>query len=152
MAFWDKINNIAATAGEKASGVIEVGKLNLKLAAEEKKIEALTYQLGSSLLVSLDAGQEFEETIMALYEEMKASRAALASLHAEIANLTGSVICPSCLEKNPVDSKFCRECGSKFQQEPQEAPVEIVETVCPSCGVSVNDTDHFCTQCGTKLD
>lgn len=154
MAFWDKINNIAATASEKASGAIEVGKLNLKLATEEKKTEELTFQIGSTLLLRLDAGQEFEETIMALYEEVKTSRAAVASLHAEIANLTGSVICSSCQEKNPVDSKFCRECGSKLQEEqPEEdAPVEIVETVCPTCGVTVNDTDHYCTQCGTKLD
>lgn len=154
MVFWDKINNIAATASEKASGAIEVGKLNLKLATEEKKIEELTFQIGSTLLLSLDAGQEFEETIMALYEELKTSRAAVASLRAEIANLTGSVICSSCQEKNPVDSKFCRECGRSLQEETpaEDAPVEIVGTVCPACGVSVNDTDHYCTQCGTKLD
>ena len=154
MAFWDKLNNIATTAGEKASGAIEIGKLNLKLNTEEKKIEDLVIQLGSALLLNLDAGQEFDETIMALYEELKATRAAIASLHAEIAALTGSVICPSCQEKNPLDSKYCRECGSKLQEEhpEDEAPVEIVETLCPTCGASVSASDHFCTQCGNKLD
>lgn len=153
MVFWDKINNIAATAGEKASEAIEIGKLNLKLGTEEKKIEDLIIQLGSTLLLNLDAGQSFDETIMALYEEVKASRAAIASLHAEIASRTGSVLCPSCQEKNPADSKFCRECGANLQEQatPEEAPVEIVETVCPACGSAVNDTDHFCTQCGNKL-
>ncbi len=152
MVFWDKLNNIAATAGEKASGAIEIGKLNLKLGTEEKKIEDLIIQLGSTLLLNLDAGQAYDETIMALYEEVKAARAAIASLHAEIANLTGSLLCPSCQEKNPADSKFCRECGTNLQEQTSdEAPVEIVETVCPACGSPVNDTDHFCTQCGNKL-
>lgn len=153
MAFFDKLNNFASAAGEKASGAIEVGKLNLKQSAEDKKIEVATFQIGASLLLSLDAGQEYDETIMALYDDIKASRAAITSIRAEIASITGSILCSTCGAKNASDSKFCCECGSKLNVEPpEEVVLDIVETVCPSCGASVDPTEHFCTQCGHQLN
>lgn len=153
MAFFDKLNDLANAAGEKASGALEIGKLTLKLSSEEKKIAEATEAIGACLLRSLDAGQDYDEAIMALYDEIKASRAAIASMQAEIATLSGTLLCPSCSGKNPPNSKFCRECGAKFSDvPPADAPVEIVETLCPTCGVAVSADESFCTQCGTKLD
>lgn len=153
MAFLDKLNNFASAASEKASGAIEIGKLNLKLNAEEKKMEEATLNIGNRLLLTMDEGQTYDEAIMALYAEVQASRAAVASIRSEIATLSGVVLCSSCDAKNPPDSKFCRECGSKLEAEPTtDAPVEIVETLCPNCGVAVDPNESFCTQCGTKLD
>ncbi|MDF2839225.1 MAG: hypothetical protein K0S60_928 [Evtepia sp.] len=153
MAFLDKLNKMANVATEKASGAIEIGKLNLKINTEEKKIEESTAKIGECLLTSLDASQEYDEGIMQLYEEIKTSRAVIASIKAELASLSGSFICPSCSAKNPPESKFCRECGTKLEAEhPEEDPVEIVEVLCPNCGATVGSEEKFCTQCGTKLD
>lgn len=153
MAFFDKLNKMANVATEKASGAIEVGKLNLKINTEEKKIEEATKEIGTCLLRSLDAGQDYDEAIMQLYEEIKTARAAIASIKAELANITGALICATCSAKNPPESKFCRECGAKLEPEaPAEDPVEIIETICPTCGAVVDPEEKFCTQCGTKLD
>jgi ribosomal protein L40E len=154
MAFLDKLNNFANAASEKASGAIELGKLNLKLNTEEKKMEDITLKIGKCLLQSLDAGQEYDEAIMDLYEEIQTARAAVVSIKAELANVSGSLICPSCSAKNPPQSKFCRACGTKLEADPPEedAPIEIVEVLCPNCGATVDSDEKFCTQCGTKLD
>lgn len=153
MAFLDKLNRMANVATEKASGAIEVGKLNLKINAEEKKIEESTTKIGDCLLRSLDADQEYDEGIMQLYEEIKTSRAVIASIKAELASISGALLCPSCSAKNPSESRFCRECGAKLESEsPAEDPIEIVEILCPTCGATVGSEEKFCTQCGTKLD
>jgi len=153
MAFLDKLNKMANAATEKASGAIEIGKLNLKINTEEKKIEESTAKIGECLLKSLDAGQDYDEGIMQLYEEIKTARAAIASIKAELATISGTLICPSCSAKNPLESKFCRECGTKLESEhPTEDPIEIVEILCPNCGATVGSEEKFCTQCGAKLD
>lgn len=152
MAFLDKLNTLASAAGEKASGAIEVGKLNLRLGAEERKIEAITYQLGACLLLNLEAGQEYDETIMTLFEEVKTSRAMIGSIRGEIATLSGIVLCPTCCSKNTSDSKFCRECGSKMiNQEEAVIEAEVISKLCPACGQAVDTQEQFCTQCGNRL-
>jgi len=47
--------------------------------------------------------------------------------------------CPECQFKNPEDSKFCLECGHKFEYR------------CPNCDNSVPINSRFCNQCGHKL-
>ena len=49
------------------------------------------------------------------------------------------MICPNCNHQNPVDSKFCGECGT-----------ELV-AVCPSCGTANPPGSKFCSECGTDL-
>lgn len=111
MAFFDKINQIANSAGEKASGAIEIGKLNVKVSSEEKKITTATVQLGECLLQKLDAGEGFDETIMSLYDQITASRTTVQELRKEIALQSGNILCPQCNTENEKESKFCKSCG-----------------------------------------
>lgn len=153
MAFLDKLNHLASAATEKASGAIEIGKLNIKLNAEEKRIDEATSQIGSCLLRLLDAGQPHnDEAIMALYEEIKSARSTIASIYAELSLLSGNIVCPGCTTNNPPNSKFCRECGSKLAAPEAAEEIETVHILCPSCGALVGTEEHFCTQCGTKLN
>ena len=153
MAFLDKLNSFANAATEKASDVLESGKLNLKINTEERKIEQATLKIGQCLLRSLDAGQEYDESIMNLYEEIQASRTAISSIKADLTNLSGVVFCPSCHAKNPPESKFCRDCGTKLEPgQAADETVEIVDILCPNCGTTVGADLKFCTQCGAKLD
>ncbi len=154
MAFLDKLNHFASAATEKATGAIEIGKLNIKLNAEEKRIDEASNRMGACLLRLLDAGQAHDdEAIMALYEEIKLARSSIAAIYAELSLLSGNIICPSCTTNNPPNSKYCRECGSKLL--PPQVEEEIAQTVhvlCPSCGAAVGTEEHFCTQCGAKLN
>jgi class 3 adenylate cyclase/tetratricopeptide (TPR) repeat protein len=48
--------------------------------------------------------------------------------------------CPNCHIENPVDNKFCRECG------------EALLLVCSQCGNELQAGDKFCGKCGQKID
>ena len=51
------------------------------------------------------------------------------------------VICPICGSPVDADSKFCSNCGAKFD----------VQFKCPKCGAPFEKGDEFCTNCGNKL-
>src|SRR5207247_9873263 len=48
--------------------------------------------------------------------------------------------CSNCAGENPLDAKFCDNCG---------APLE---RTCSLCGTLNQPTAKFCKQCGTNLD
>ncbi|MDI9609452.1 MAG: zinc ribbon domain-containing protein [Candidatus Verstraetearchaeota archaeon] len=53
------------------------------------------------------------------------------------------VICPSCGAKNPVNTKFCGNCGSSLMPPSKQA--------CPSCKAEVPENFKFCPNCGTPI-
>ena len=51
------------------------------------------------------------------------------------------VRCSNCGAPVDADSKFCTNCGAKFEPK----------TKCPKCGAPIGEGDTFCTNCGNKL-
>ena len=153
MGIFGKLSDLANAASEKTGSAIELGKLNLRLNGEEKKVSEATHKIGECLLRSLEAGQEYDEAIMSLYEDIKLSQDIILSIKEEIAALSGLVLCPNCQAENPKGSKFCQSCGTSLNQEEPvvEAAGEVVEILCPSCSAVVEPDAAFCTQCGAKL-
>jgi len=150
MALREKLNNLAASAGSKANSAIETGRLHIKINNEERKITEFILNLGELTLDKLDAGETFDDEIMALYSSIQASREVIAeartSIEAYRQEFTDTTpVCASCGAELRDGSKFCAYCGEKV-----EAPVEA--HVCPSCGEKVEDTDLFCVACGAKLE
>jgi class 3 adenylate cyclase len=47
--------------------------------------------------------------------------------------------CPRCQHENPIDQKFCGECGARLAAH------------CPGCGASNPPGQKFCGECGTSL-
>ena len=56
-----------------------------------------------------------------------------------LCNLALALTCPKCAKPVPDGSKFCPECGQKFQFR------------CPKCKKDVQHGGKFCPHCGTKL-
>lgn len=153
MDIFSKINHIASAASGMATGAFELGKLNLKLTAEEKRITETTAKIGECLLFHLDEGQTYEEPIMSLYEDVLASRAAILALKAQVANLNGNLLCTACQTENTKESKFCKECGAKLdEQEPIIAELVEEEDLCTACGAVLPEDGMFCTACGKKRE
>jgi len=53
-----------------------------------------------------------------------------------------TVACPKCSTPNPVDGKFCRNCGNKMQNNTVK---------CGKCGNEVPSDSKFCPECGNQL-
>jgi len=53
-----------------------------------------------------------------------------------------TVACPKCSTPNPVDAKFCRNCGNKMQNHTMK---------CGKCGNEVPSDSKFCPECGNQL-
>ncbi len=158
MAFLDKLNDlanaasgVASSAAEKAGDAIELGKLNMKVVAEEKKIADATMKIGELMVESLDAGQDYGPTFAELHQTILEAREAIASHQENKARVNRQIICPVCGAKNPMGSKFCGECGAKQEEPEVVAEVVELEQRCPNCGAQMPKDEKFCTQCGTKL-
>ena len=81
------------------------------------------------------------------------------------------ITCPKCGFQNPAGAKFCQNCGSPLQQQPQGIKCPKCGTVnppgakfcmncgtplqsvmkCPKCGAEVPSGAKFCPKCGAKL-
>ncbi|MGB9740839.1 MAG: zinc-ribbon domain-containing protein [Candidatus Bathyarchaeia archaeon] len=53
------------------------------------------------------------------------------------------VVCPNCGSKNPIENKFCGQCGRSLYP-----PTPIT---CPSCGTPMPPHIKFCRRCGFPL-
>lgn len=157
MALRDKLNSLAATASTRANNAIENGRLALKINTEERKITEFTLNLGDLLVDKLDAGEVFDDEIMALYSSIQASRDVIAEAKAEIeANRQSSgvsvAVCSACGTALYANDKFCGHCGAKVE-EPEPVEAEEEETpICPECGAELAPETIYCRQCGTKVE
>jgi len=53
------------------------------------------------------------------------------------------VICLRCGNKNPVENKFCGQCGQALYPPPS--------IQCPKCGATMPSHMNFCGRCGSPL-
>ncbi len=149
MALQEKLNNLAASAGSKVNSAIESGKLHIKINNEERKITEIILNLGELTLDKLDAGETYDDEIMALYSSIQAAREVIADAKTTIdayrQDFTSAPpVCTNCGAELRDGAKFCAYCGTQVA-----APA--LANVCPSCGETVEDTDLFCIACGTKV-
>jgi hypothetical protein len=133
MALREKLGSLgsfaAAATGKatsKANQAIESGKLSLKITAEEKKIEEFVLNIGDLVLDQLDAGQVYDDEVMALYGAIQASREVIeetkATLAARRAAPESGPVCAACGSPVAEGDRFCAQCGEKLP----EPVVEII--------------------------
>jgi rRNA maturation endonuclease Nob1 len=53
------------------------------------------------------------------------------------------IVCLKCGSKNPVENKFCGQCGQAFYLGP---PIK-----CPKCSAMMPNNMNFCGNCGSPL-
>lgn len=122
MAFFDKINDLAKTASEKTTNVIETTKLSGKIEAEQRNLNAIIRKIGEYYVAKIDAGETLDEEVMSIYEGVVASRKSIAEMRAEIEELKKpktaeetengeSKFCPYCGKELAPEAKFCLNCG-----------------------------------------
>ena len=125
--FFDKIGELAKTAADKTNDMIEQGRLNSKISAEEATIAGLKERIGNFYWERYSTGAQTEAEIHEWCEAIKVSQAAIAETKEELAALKGepspaaasqaaaTVKCPACDAENPCGTKFCGSCGGKLE-------------------------------------
>ncbi len=180
MALFDKINDFAKTATEKtasfakattekAENAIETGKLNSRIAAEERSISAITLKIGEYYLAKLDSGEILDGDIMNMFESVKACRNNIANFRKEIEainapkEVTAEAAAPTCpcCEAAPAESEAPAEpasCSCCEAEQPACEPVVLPLTseerpVC-TCepAPQAEATCKFCPMCGAKVE
>ncbi len=137
MALFDKINDFAKTATEKtasfakattekAENAIETGKLNSRIAAEERSISAITLKIGEHFLAKLDSGEILDSDVMNMFESVKACRNNIANFRKEIETINAPKEVPA-----EAAAPACA-CCEAAPAEPA-APEAPAEPVCPCC-------------------
>lgn len=118
--FFNKLGDMAKTAADKTGDMIEIGKLNSRISAEQSNISAVKEKIGDYYYnLSLNGG-DFPIEVIEMFGQIKACQQEILSLQNEISAVKGeaapdnSCKCPSCGSVNPQGTKFCSECGGKI--------------------------------------
>ena len=123
MAFFDdlskKVKDVASVATEKTKDGVELAKINMAIAGEQREIEK-NYKAIGEWFVSEYTG-EIPEGVKELVEAVAASKAKIADLEASkprkeeepapaAESQPAMKACPICGAES--DSKFCPQCGA----------------------------------------
>lgn len=101
-------------------------KLEGKIAEQQKKIKALTKEIGNLAIIRLEAGDEMSPEIMERYHAILEAKAEIETLEKERRVL--KIACPNCGTKTSVKMNFCGKCGAALKEaEDMEDIVEIEE-------------------------
>lgn len=130
MAFFDKLNQVAKSIGEKAGDAIETTKITAKIASEKKLRDDEFRKIGEYYYNIFISGGEVAEEVKAYCDEAKVHADAIVSLEEEMGQLQddeteepaaetapeapAQIVCPSCKKVNEAGTKFCSNCGMKL--------------------------------------
>lgn len=87
MAFLDKLSSIAKDVTEKAGDAVEITKLKAKVSKEKSAIEDSLKKLGEYYLEKCNAGEEVDETVKAICDEIAEKNKSIEELMAQIASV-----------------------------------------------------------------
>jgi membrane protease subunit (stomatin/prohibitin family) len=107
--------------------------------------EAASNPSGGAAAAGVGVGAGFGAGYMmvdAMRQGGTAPPAGQAPAPAPAAPAAAMVACPKCSTPNPVDGKFCRNCGNKMQNNTVK---------CSKCSAEVPSDSKFCPECGQQL-
>lgn len=88
MALFDKITDVAKTAGDRASDAIELTKLKSKISAERKEIDTELAKIGKIYYDKAKAGETLEQDAMDICERVDAHNATIDEIQESMEALT----------------------------------------------------------------
>ena len=129
MDFLNKLGGFAKNVGNKTNDLLEIGRLNSRIHAEEDAIDQHKYDLGDYTWEKFQTGVAMDErstvicmairerlrNIEAMREEIEAIKHAKADRPASSSTQTATEICPVCGAQVEVSCKFCGDCGTQLR-------------------------------------
>ena len=136
MALFDKINELAKTAGEKTGNAIEITKLNARIGKEREHISEAKRQIGEIYYAKVAEGYELLPDAAIFADRIKEAENAIEEARAEIERIRSG-------EANEPE---------EVPEAEAEAESETVSVkFCPGCGSKCEAAAAFCSVCGNKF-
>lgn len=137
----EKLSQTAKELSGHAETIYETQKLRTKISNENRAVDKLMADLGNIIYKQYIAGAELDEEQKALCEQIDQHMVQIDKFAADLANMQGKKICPSCQQKVAKNVAFCPNCGAACptpEEEPEEEeivdmPEENEGDVCPEC-------------------
>ena len=101
---------------------MEVSKLRLELSKQQGRLRALYQKLGSSVYSMKEKDYENPDLIDSLCQDITENLKLQKKLQGQIAALKKMAVCPVCGSRNPMDSVYCNQCGSRLKKEFEQPP------------------------------
>ena len=114
MSVTGTINAGMSKAARCMKNSVDNCKTDGKIAEQQKKIKALTREIGNLALVRLEAGDEMCSEIMERYSAIKEAKEAIAMLEKEKKRTI--IVCQQCGAKTSADMKYCGVCGTNLKE------------------------------------
>ena len=121
----ETLSKTAKGLGERMGSMYDAQKIRSKIAGEEKLINKTLADIGQILFDRFVEGQEMDEDIRVLCEEICQHNENIENLKEEAASKKGQKICPGCKKNVDKEVAFCPFCGTPVPDP--EPPVEEAE-------------------------
>ena len=107
-----KISDFGKEVGGKVKDTAEILCLKQKLASEESKLKAAYRAIGE--LYYQEHEGEIEDAYIVHFEHVGEANAAIEDYQAQINNLKGVQVCPSCGASVEAGAAYCGKCGHRM--------------------------------------
>ena len=107
-------SDAAYGVGKKATELLSVAKLNIRLNDLKNQISAELRVVGEMMYATHTGTPTDSETLLAQLQVIDGLYAQIAEIEAEIADLRGQVTCPGCGADRIEGDVFCRHCGTRL--------------------------------------
>lgn len=104
----------AETVGRKASALLSVGKLNVRIMDLQGQIGLALREVGSMIYATHTGNPSDSDVLLEKLQGIDALNEQLAALRAELARARGASVCPACGAAAEKGDEFCRSCGAKL--------------------------------------
>lgn len=119
-------------------------KAKLQKANLQSQVKDAYTRLGNAVYDSKRSGQNNDEIIGLIFNEIDSLKAQLDQLDQQIDACDNINRCPQCGAANPIDSKFCAQCGAPLPEvvKPQDT-AESCDCTDGTCGCGDNTTPDY---------
>ena len=131
MDFFNKIGGFAKNVGNKTNDLLEIGRINSRIHAEEDAIDQHKFDLGDYMWEKFQTGVAMDERATVICVAIRERQKSIYNM------------------QNEIDS--IKQNQEATQQPPAREPVPATTEPCPVCGGEVASGAKFCGDCGTQL-